>query len=462
MLRSVKCCRWLLCGATLLAAGCKHSRTASKSEFSLLPPPHQLASPIIMESNPSAINLASAVEPVEAAPTNVDNLVQIAIARNPRLAKATFAIDAAQGKYIQAGLYPNPELAIEWDEIGDRTGPGGILIAPRLSQTIVTGRKLSLSQAVAATEVNQANLALLNERYAVISSVRSSFYELRMLQERVKVLTELVQLANEAVQNGKKLLENKQIARLDLVQLEFELERFRANAEAAEQEVPASRVKLAATIGDPRLVVNQVDGDFETPPVYDPDKVLETVLATHPEVRTARVGLEQAQAALRRAQAQPIPDLSFYAGYVRQGQNKSNDFSVGVSAAVPLWNRNQGNIRTAIAELNMAVQEVNRVENALAEQVATIFRVYSGAVRRAELLRTMVLPKAREAADLSAKAFQAGQFTYLQVLVANRAVAEAKLEYVTALTEAWKAAAELSGLLLEENWPARPPKPEPK
>jgi cobalt-zinc-cadmium efflux system outer membrane protein len=74
----------------------------------------------------------------------------------------------------------------------------------------------------------------------------------------------------------------------------------------------------------------------------------------------------------------------------------------------------------------------------------------------------MVLPKAREAADLSAKAFQAGQFTYLQVLVANRAVAEAKLEYVTALTEAWKAAAELSGLLLEENWPARPPKPEPK
>lgn len=465
MARKLKRLRWMWLGVSVWAGGCGHAWTASSSEFRFPPPPREpLTGATAADTTP--LRQVAAFEAADTAPTDVDSLVQIAIARNPRLAKATFAIDAAQGKFIQAGLYPNPELAINWDEIGDRTGPGGILTAPQLSQTIVTGRKLSLSQAVAATEVNQANLALLNERYAVISSVRSSYYELRMLQERIKVQEELVQLANAAVEHGKRLLENKQIARLDLVQLEFELERFRAAAEALRQELPATRVKLSATIGDPRLVVREVDGEFETLPFYDPDRVLETVLTTHPEVRSARVGVEQAQAALRRAQAEPIPDLRFYTAYIRQDQNKSNDFAVGVSAAVPVWNRNQGNIRAAIAELNMAHYEVNRVENLLAERVATAYRTYASAIRRAERFRTIVLPKAREAAELSAKAFQAGQFTYLQVLVANRAVAEAKLEYVTSLTEAWKAAAELSGLLLEERWPGRPtpkePKPDPK
>ena len=80
----------------------------------------------------------------------VDDLVRLAVERNPRVARATIAIDAAQGRYLQAGLYPNPDLAIYWDEIGDRTsiGGSGIITAPRLTQTIVTGRKLTLALAL--------------------------------------------------------------------------------------------------------------------------------------------------------------------------------------------------------------------------------------------------------------------------------------------------------------------------
>src|SRR5262249_40505035 len=205
----------------------------------------------------------------------------------------------------QAGLYPNPDLAITWDEIGDRTGPGGILTAPRLAQTIVTGRKLTLAQAVAATEVDQSSLALLNERYAVIAAVRAAYFDALALQRRIAALRELVRLADEAVKHGETLLENKQIARLDLIQLQAELARFRADAEAAEQELPAVRRKLAATVGDPRLPIGVLDGPFEVVPAYDPDRTLEAVLATHPQVRSARGGVEPAQAAVRPAQAQP-------------------------------------------------------------------------------------------------------------------------------------------------------------
>ena len=342
-------------------------------------------------------------------------------------------------------------------KIGDRTGPGGILNVPRVTQEIVTGRKLSLSQAVAAREVDQAALALLRERYALIGSVRAAFYDLYALERRIVVLDELVKLAGDAVKNGQTLLENKQIARLDLVQLEVERARFRSQAEAARRELPGARKRLAAVVGDPRLAVGAPAGPFDEVPAYDPDRTLETVLATHPEVRTARVGVERAQAAVRRAEVEPIPNVTFTTGYIRQYENRSHDFALGLSAPVPVWNRNQGNIRAAKAELGMAVQDVGRAEIDLAERVAVALRTYSAAVKLAEQYRTEVLPRAEETYRLSLEAFKGGQFEYLRVIQAQRAVAEARLEYNRVLGEAWRAAADLSALLLEEWWPGPPP-----
>ena len=75
----------------------------------------------------------------------------------------------------------------------------------------------------------------------------------------------------------------------------------------------------------------------------------------------------------------------------------------------------------------------------------------------AEQYRDAILPKAEETYRLSREAFKGLQFEYLRVIQAQRTVAEARLEYNRALGEAWRAAAELSALLLEERWPGPPP-----
>jgi cobalt-zinc-cadmium efflux system outer membrane protein len=265
-----------------------------------------------------------------------------------------------------------------------------------------------------------------------------------------------VKLATDAVTNGKTLFDKEQIAKLDYVQLEFELERYRAKAEAARRELPSAQKRLAAAIGDPRMTISTIDGPFEEVPKYDADRALELVLASHPEVRIAKVGVERAQAAVRRAEAEPIPNLTVTSGFTRQNQNKSNDWMLGVSAPLPLWNRNQGNIRTAMAEVGVAVQDVNRVENELAERVAMALRSYAGATQEATLYKSEIIPRAEETYKLSVEAFKGGQFEYLRVIQAQRSVAESRLEYNRALGEAWKAAAELSSLLLEEEWTGLP------
>lgn len=460
----------LFAGCAAGVFGCTPAKTFLDER---LPPPARDPSPASRPAPspqgapPTGTVVPAAGEvPVGAGPTVVDDFVRFAVSANPRIARATFAIDAARGRYVQAGLYPNPELAVNWDEIGDQSSPDrlGILTAPRVTQTIVTGRKLSLSQAVAAREVDQATLDLLNERYTVAASVRASFYEAYTLQQRVEILGELVRLAEESVAIGKTLVENKQIARLDLLQLEVGLERFRADQQATAKTLPAARRRLAAAAGDHELSVPPaLTGAFDDLPAYDLEQVRAAVLASNPEVRSARVGVERAQAAVRRAEAEPIPNVTVYGAYIRQYENRSRDGAVGVSLPIPVWNRNQGNIRAVRAELGMAIQEVGRVENDLSGRVAAAFQTYAAARERAERYRREIIPRATETYELSLKAFRGGQFEYLRVFEAQRSVAEANLELNRALGEAWRAAAELSGLLLEELWPgpAEPPKPLP-
>ena len=53
------------------------------------------------------------------APMTLDQLVRLGIARHPKLQQAAFAVDAARGKALQAGLYPNPQLQISGDEFSE-------------------------------------------------------------------------------------------------------------------------------------------------------------------------------------------------------------------------------------------------------------------------------------------------------------------------------------------------------
>ena len=76
----------------------------------------------------------------------------------------------------------------------------------------------------------------------------------------------------------------------------------------------------------------------------------------------------------------------------------------------------------------------------------TFIRADRGAYR----YQKSILPRARESYELSLKGYRAGQFDYLRVLEAQRAYGQADLEAVRSLGEMWRAASEISGLLMEE------------
>lgn len=385
---------------------------------------------------------------------SLTDLIRISLDQNPNLRQAALDVDVAQGRAVQAGLYPNPRVDTVFDELGDKTGPGGVNTVPLVTQEIVTAGKLRLSRSVAQREVDQASLALVRERFVLFTTVRQGFFEVLAAQRRYEIFDELVGLADKSYETTKALLQAKLVARLDLLQFQVELNRFRAERAAAERELAAAWRRLTASMGAPNLPRAPLVGTLDVAiPDYDFDRAREFMLDVYPDVRSAEVGITRAQLALRRAQVEPIPNVSVGAGYVRQNQNRSDDWVVGVSLPVPVFNRNQGNIRAAEAELGRATEEVRRVQFNLINRLAAAFGDYAAARERIERYRNSILPDATEAYKLALQAFKGGQFEYLRVLQAQRAVAEANLEYVRALAEGWRAASTIAGLLLEEQWP---------
>ncbi len=389
-----------------------------------------------------------------AAGLGLDDLIRLGLEQNPGLRLAGFEAAAAQGRAVQAGLYPNPTVSSTFDELGDRTGPKGINTVPLVTQEIVTGGKLGLSRSVAQREADQSGLAVVRQRFALFTAIRQAYFEVLAARRRVEVLGQLADLAGQSLEGARKLLQAKEIARLDLLQFQVERNRFLADLEAARRELDAAFRRLAAAVGVPDLPDAPLTDLLDSPlPDYDFDQARAFVTQAHPEVQSARVGVARAQLALRRAQVEPVPNVTVGAGYVRQNQNQSNDYVLQFGLPLPLYNRNQGNIAAAQAEVGRAVADVARAQNDLAGRLATAFGQYAAARQRAERYRTQILPDAREAFRLALEAFRIGQFDYLRVLQAQRAVAEANLVYVRALDEVWRAAGEISGLLLEEQWP---------
>jgi cobalt-zinc-cadmium efflux system outer membrane protein len=208
-------------------------------------------------------------------------------------------------------------------------------------------------------------------------------------------------------------------------------------------------------MGLPDLPPQPLAGALDTPlPVYDFAPARATVLAVHPEVRSARVGVSRARIALERELAGRVPNVTVAGGYTRDFNDREHQGMFAVSVPVPLFNHNEGNIGAAQAALGHAVQEVSRVQNDLVNRLATAFGQYDAARQRAERYRTSILPDARRAYRLAQEAFRGGQFDVLRVLQAQRAITEAEQEYVKVVSDAWQAAGAIAGLLLQEEWPA--------
>jgi cobalt-zinc-cadmium efflux system outer membrane protein len=400
-------------------------------------------------AGPGASAAAPPPRPEPDGPLSLARLLALAERNSPDLAVARAQADAARGRLIQAGLYPNPMVSWEADDLNSRFNAAGMQ-GPMLSQQIVTADKLRLSQAAAAQGVAVADWQALTRWFEVVTRVRLAYYEALTARRDVQTNEEVVRIAQEGLDVAEKLLKAGTGTRPDVLRAQVELEQSRIRLGLAERRQQAAWQMLALAVGVPALPATSLHGSLEAPPPrYDWQPVLEGVLARSSELQEARAAVQQAEAMLRRAQVEWVPNLQLSVRPFYAFPEQKALVRVEAGAMLPLFNRNQGNIAAAQADLARAHQEVRQAELRLTERLTGAYQRYQNARLQTEVYDKQILPNAAESLRLVRLGYERGdpKYDYTAVLQAQRILVEARLAYVQALGDLWRAASEIAGLL---------------
>jgi cobalt-zinc-cadmium efflux system outer membrane protein len=379
----------------------------------------------------------------------LEELQGIALANNPTLTQAAARIDAARGRWVQAGLYPNPSIGYVADEIGmvGRAGMQGF----GFTQEIVRGNKLGLDRAAASQEIAQAEAQFVAQEQRVLNDVRAQFYSLLVAQRTMQLSDELAELAKRGFDTAEQLFRPPVmlVSRVDVYQADIELSNARMASDLARNRYLSLWRAMAATIGAPDMQPMTAVGSLEAAGMeLSWSESLSRLLAASPELAAARAAAARASWSIERARAEPIPNLNVQASVQHDNEGGDDVANVMVMFPFTIHDKNQGAIRAAVAERREAQAEIARLELALQSRLAAAFERYSNARAQVDRYSREILPNARTSLDLVTKGYRSGEFAYLTLLEAQRTLSRTNLAYLSALEQLWDSTTAIEGLLL--------------
>ena len=414
---------------------------------------------------PEYPRMSRAQENAKGALFTLEQAEKIAGEANPTLWQAEAEIRASKARMQQSGLYPNPTVAYTGDEIrGGSVGGGkqGFFV----QQTMVTGGKLGLSREVFAKDVKLAEIEAEEQKMRVQSAVKMAFLRVLAAQELLDARRDMAAIAQDSTETQRRLMNTGQADETEVLEAEVEAQRMRMGARMQENTLREEWRSLAAVIGQPGLPLATVAGDLEKGwPEVNEEEAVEAIAKESPAVRIADVTEARAQNVFSRARREAIPDVQ-----VRGGMEYNHEllgsvpFAKGwegiaeVAVEIPLFNRNQGNVTAARADIERAVQEKKRISLTLRERAASAVDQYANARLMASEYREEMLPRAKKAYGLMVGKYGQMLASYPRVLDAQRKLYELQIEYIAALESVWTNGIALQGYLLTDGLeaPARP------
>ena len=386
-------------------------------------------------------------KPIALAGMTLAELEEIAVKCNPTVAQAGHRVEAARGHHVQVGLYPNPVTGYIGSEIGNE-GKGGQQ-GSFVGQEIVTAGKLRLNQSVAEQEIRQAELAWQAQRQRVLTDVQRSFYDVLVAQRTIEIMEQLLYIGEEGVRSTESLMKAKEVGRADVLQAYIEAESARVLLERARNRHAASWRNLAAVVGVANMPPRPLVGEaWDELPLLTWEDTYSRLLAESPQLAAAQAGVARAQAVLNREFAQRVPNIDMKTAVQYDNASKDTFASIQVGVPMPIFNRNQGNIRKAQEELLTAKNDVQRVQLELQQRLATAFEQYTTARYQVEKYSQNILPSAQTSLDLVKKGYRQGEYNYLFLLTAQRTYFQTNLIYLDALRELRTAATTIEGNML--------------
>lgn len=396
-------------------------------------PPHVPAS--------RAVQLAAQNEPQTS--LTLSQAMDLAIDANPELAVARRELDAVAATRAQAAVFRNPELSIDVEDTRTPTRQ----TTYQIGQPFELGGKRGarIESAERARDVASAELDM---RFAgVRAAVIQAFYEVMAGQERLRLAQSSMELANRGLDAASRRVTAGKVSPVEETRARVAASTARIELNQAVSDLANARKRLASLWGNPNPRFTEATGELDLVPALPSLAVLNERLLKAPEIVRAQQEVNRREAVVRLEEARRWPDLVLRGGVQRNEASRENVNVVGMTIAIPIFDRNQGNIQEARIRATQARDEQTATDVRLRTDVAQQHQRLSTALQEVALIRTEILPGAQSALDATTRGFELGKFNFLDVLDAQRTLFLARGQYVRALNEVQRTVADLEAML---------------
>ncbi|WP_039866942.1 TolC family protein [Pedobacter sp. BAL39] len=321
---------------------------------------------------------------------------QLFLKENYELIAQRYETEQAKADVITAKLFDNPELNYEnlfynhetkkFLETSMATGQ----YAASISQLIKLAGKRNKNIKLANTGVKMSSDAYFDLMRTLRYDLRSNFYKTyygqqsaAVYQEQIKALEQLLNASTQQYNMGN-------IALKDVIRIKSLLYNLKAEYSTLMNDIEdlQTQLRLMTRIkaDTPLQLVLKAEDQHNELSQHPYLALLDSARANRADLQLSKTSVLYAERNLSLQKAMAIPDVELSLSYDLKGNYPEKYTGLGITVPLPLFNRNQGEIKKARVAIEAAQNNLSQQESLLENEV---YNSYRSALRTEQLYQSL-------------------------------------------------------------------------
>lgn len=344
--------------------------------------------------------------------------------RSPALLAEAQSIPVAKAQLEAAAKLPNPTFMANSESYpAFSSQPGSVLnnqeLSGTLSQTIQTAGKRAKRADVARQALLVAGSNLENFKRLLAVELRQRYWSAALASSQAKLARLMLSQFDDTLKLNEARFEQGEISGLERTRLQTERLRFWNDVQQADLDLNNAKAALLELLAAPQgtsfTVVDSLTQPALILPVAD---LTQQAMTSRPDLAAQQYSIEQQTREVSYQKALSVPDVTVAAGYKRNFGVDSP--VVNVQVPLPIFNRNQGGIHGAQAQLEKERHSLDRQRLLVEREVQQASNTLLTQQRRADEIAKIYVPESQKALDIAVQSYRLGSLDLLQLLDAER------------------------------------------
>jgi outer membrane protein, heavy metal efflux system len=387
-----------------------------------------------------ALSLCCAQSVPNEGPVTLEGAIQEALAKNLDLAAEKANVSVVEARRITANLRPNPILTVSGQTLnilGATYSPNTPLGPNQLNIhtdfPIERGKKRQERLALAQTELSMAELSVREVMRQVIFATQGAFVDVQQAKANLNLAQENLLRLQDLVSINEARLKSGDLAQVELDRSRLALLQAQTNTQQVQLQLDQAKSQLQQLMGRRIKAPDfDVDGTIRRVPMSkEIEELRRLALSRRPDYLITQQSQARSQADLKLQIANAKVDFSVGTEFTRQAAWGVAGNSVGlyVSAPLPFFNRNQGEIARAQRDVTRSGTRIESAQASIESELERAYRQNQVSQKLVESIEAGLLTRAKSVRDTTEYSYRRGEASLIELLDAQRAFNEAIQTY---------------------------------